>query len=137
MDRITTEVAHQFLKVENAPTRNVNLPSSASCAALQVTYLPRLEESRLQPIDDRIEILMPGESGLFHAMYEAPEGHPQRAVVRAPHICVVPPNQRYRLVCQGQTDLVAMSLDIDYFASRVQEAFGGPREVVERYGAND
>jgi AraC family transcriptional regulator len=137
MDRVTTEVAHHFLKADGATMREVNLPASASCETLQVTYLPRLEGASLQPVDDRIEILMPGEAGLFHAMYESAEGHPQRVIVRAPQICVVPPNQRHRLVCQGPSDLVAMSLDAAYYGSRVQEAFGAPREVVERYGAND
>ena len=136
MDRLATEAAHQFLRIDGPALADPNLPRSVSCASLQVTYVPRLDESPLQPLQDRIEILMPGE-GLFHVMYQGTDGRAQRAIVRAPQVCVVPPNRSFRLACQGPTDLVVLSLDASYLAGRVHEAFGGPREIVERFGASD
>jgi AraC family transcriptional regulator len=134
MDRLAIEPAQPFLKLDTSA--QAHLPRSATCGALQVTYIPRLDETPLKPLPNSIVILMPGE-GLFHVMYQGAEGRPQRAIVRAPQVCVVPPNGPFRLACQGPTDVVAMSLDMPYFASRAQEAFGAPREIVERFGASD
>ena len=136
MDRLATEAAHQFLRMDGLALADPNLPRSASCASLQVTYVPLLDEALLEPLRDRVEILMPGD-GLFHVMYQGSDGRPQRAIVRAPQVCVVPPNRSFRVTCQGPTDLVVLSLDASYLASRVMEAFGAPREVVERFGASD
>jgi AraC family transcriptional regulator len=136
MDRLATETANQFLKIDANGLGETVSACAASCPALQVTYVPRLDESPLKPMTDRIEILMPGD-GLFHVMYLGSDGRAQRAIVRSPQVCVVPPNRSFRLACQGPTDVVVMSLDAAYFASRVQEAFGAPREVVERFGASD
>lgn len=136
MDRLATEAAHQLLEIEDAAIAGTHAPRSATCGALKVTYLARLDETPLQPMPDRVEILMPGE-GLFHVMYQGADGRAQRAIVRSPQVCVVPPRRSFRLACQGPADLIVISLDPGYFASRVQEAFGGPRELVERFGASD
>ena len=136
MDRLATEAAHQFLRIDAPILADPNLPRSASCTSLQATYIPRLDESPFEPQQDRVEILMPGE-GLFHVMYEGADAHAQRAIVRAPQVCVVPPGRSFRLACQGPTDLVVLSLDPRYLDGRAQEAFGAPREIVERFGASD
>jgi AraC family transcriptional regulator len=114
-----------------------NIPRSASCAVMQVTYLPRADQGALSPVQDRIEVLVPGEQGVFHAIYETADAHAQRAIVRAPHVCVIPPNQPHRLTCQRPADMVAISLDHAYFVNRSREAFGATREVTERYSAVD
>jgi AraC family transcriptional regulator len=136
MERTSVEVAHAYPRIE-VPPREGARPAAASCPALEVRYQPWLEDGPRMPAPDRIDIFMPGEGGLFHAMYSAPDGHVLRAIVRAPQICVAPPKQSYRLACQGQGDLVSISLDAAYYASRAQEAFGAPREVMERFGASD
>jgi AraC family transcriptional regulator len=136
MDRLATEASHQFHRLEGSALADTNAVRAASCASLQVAYVPRLDEAPLKPLGDRIEILMPGE-GLFHVMYQGSDGRAQRSIVRAPQVCVVPPDRAFRLACQGPTDVVVMSLDMAYFESRVQEAFGGPRDLVERFGASD
>jgi AraC family transcriptional regulator len=137
VDRLTLTAAHEFLNVEGHLLCDPNLPRSASCAVMQVTYLPNMERASLEPVRDRIEILVPGEQGVFHAMYETADGRTQRAVARGPNICVIPANQPHRLTCQRPADMVAVSLDQAFFASRTRDAFGCTREVVERYAAVD
>lgn len=136
MERLATESTRPFVKLDASAIADTNAIRSAACAALQVTYVPRLDETPLQPRPDRVVILMPGD-GLFHVMFQGPDGRAQRAIVRAPQVCVVPPQREFRLACQGPTDVVVLSLDAAYLASRVQEAFGGPRDIVERFGASD
>ena len=49
MDRLATEAAHQFLRIDAPILADPNLPRSASCTSLQATYIPRLDESPLGP----------------------------------------------------------------------------------------
>jgi AraC family transcriptional regulator len=114
-----------------------NLPRSASCSVMQVTYLPHMEHGGLDPVRDRIQILVPGDLGVFHAQYETSDGRAQRAIVRAPNICVIPASQPHRLSCQRPSDMVAVSLDLAFFNLRSGDAFGCTREVMERYSAVD
>jgi AraC family transcriptional regulator len=123
--------------MERTPVTDPNLPRSASCAVMQVVYLPQMEQASLEPVRDRIEVLIPGEQGVFHALYETADGRAQRAVVRAPHVCVIPANQPHRLTCQRPADMVAVSLDQNFFQMRSRDAFGCNREIVERYAAVD
>jgi AraC family transcriptional regulator len=126
-----------MFNMEGASLSDSDLPRSASCPVMQVTYLPRTDGTGLEPASDRIEVLVPGDHGLFHAIYETADGQTQRAVVRAPNICVIPANQPHRLTSQRPADMVAVSLDQAFFAIRVREALGCTREVVERYAAID
>ena len=136
MDRLAAETANQFQKIDAVAPADPALPRSAACAALQVTYVQRLDETPVKPMPERLEILIPGD-GLFHVMYQGGDGRAQRAIVRSPQVCVVPPGHAYRLACQGPADMIVMSLDMPYLESRVLEAFGAPRDVVERFGASD
>ena len=136
MDRLATEAAQQFVKLDPGALADPGAVRSAACPALKVTYVPRLDGAPFQAPAERVLILMPGE-GLFHAMYQGSDGRPQRAIVRAPQVCVVPPGRPFRVACQGAADLIVLALEAQYFASRVQEAFGGPRDIVERFGASD
>jgi AraC family transcriptional regulator len=135
MDR-TNFGAHE-IPAADAAHYDPNLQHSVSCAVMQVTFLARIEEASFEPVRERIEVLIPGDQGAFHAIYQLPDGTLRRAVVRAPQICVVPPNQSYRLSCQRPSDMVAISLDAAYFSSRSREAFGQVRDVKECYGTMD
>jgi AraC family transcriptional regulator len=117
--------------LDSSPDRN------ASCAMMQVSYMPQLEGTSFDSVRDRIQILVPGDQGVFHALYELADGRAQRAVVRAPNISVIPANQRYRLACQRPADMIVFSLDQAYFNARTREALGCGREIVERYAAVD
>jgi AraC family transcriptional regulator len=134
---MTFTTAHEIINAEGAIPSDSNLSRSASCPVMQVTYLPHMDQASLEPVRDRIEILVPGEQGVFHAMYETADGRTQRAVVRAPNICVIPANQPHRLICQRPADMIAVSLESSFFMSRARDAFGCAREVVERYAAVD
>ena len=136
MERLAAETAQQFMKLEGSASREPNAPRTAACDSLQVTYVPRLDETPMQPRQDRVLILMPGE-GLFHVMFQGADGRAQRTIVRAPQVCVVPPNREFRLACQGEVDLMVLALDARFLATRGEEAFGVPRELVERFGASD
>jgi len=134
VDRLTTATANEFIHLEGSdPTQ----PRSAGCGVLQATYLPRVDPSHGDAVRDRVAILVPGEPDVFHARYETPDGRVQRAIVRAPNVCVVPANQPHRISCQGSSDMVTLSLDLAFLNERTREAFGAEREVVERYAAAD
>jgi AraC family transcriptional regulator len=110
---------------------------SASCPVMQVTYRCFTDPAVLDSMPGRIQILVPGEQGLFHAVYEDADSRAQRVVVRAPNVCVVPANQLHRLSCDRPADMVAITLDPDFFAGRMRDAFGISRELVEHYSAVD
>jgi AraC family transcriptional regulator len=134
--RLATETVHPYVRLESAMPVDAEAPRSAGCPSLHVTYLPRLDQAPLQPRPDRVLILMPGD-GIFHVMFQGSDGRPQRAIVRAPQVCVVPLGRAFSLACQGATDAVVLALEPSYLASRVHEAFGAPREIVERFGVSD
>lgn len=106
-------------------------------AALEATYFAQVDEAGVELEADRIQVLVPGENGSFHALYQ-PEGRPlQRAIVRAPQLCVIPGGQWHRLSAQRATDMVVIGIDPAFFEARSREAFGSPRQVTECYGAVD
>lgn len=137
MDMTTVAAAHELPAVDGPSNSSTNLTSRVSCPVMQVSYSPRMDQASLEPVENRIEILMPGEQGMFHALYETADGRMQRAVVRAPNICVIPANQLHRLTCQRSADMVAIDLDAAFLAGRARDAFGSGGEVVERYSAID
>jgi AraC family transcriptional regulator len=97
----------------------------------------RIEDASVEPVRDHVQVLVPGDQGAFHAIYQLADGSLHRAIVRAPQVCVVPANQPYRLSCQRPSDMVAIGIDTRYFNARASEALGRAAEVKECYGTMD
>ena len=122
--------------LQNTPPA-VALARTVNCGAMEITYLPHLEEAGAETVSDRILILAPGDNGGFQVQFQPATGSARRAAVRAPQICVIPPHQAHRLAAERPTDLIAISIDRAFFDMRVRDAFGVDRDVGESYGALD
>jgi AraC family transcriptional regulator len=83
---------------------------TVSCGVMRVSYLPS-NEGRRAPAQTEIDILVPGEDGIFDAEYEARDGRKRRSRVAGPLVCMIPPSRILELEPTRPGDLVVMSLD--------------------------
>jgi AraC family transcriptional regulator len=127
--------AHLFEKGNSVD--HPNTQAAHSVRPLEAKYYPSLAIATLEPRTDRIRVLVTGEQGAFDVTYETPDGQLRRAIVRGPHVCVIPANRPHKVAPRQPSDMLVLSLSPAYFATRCNDGFGSVREVRESYGVVD
>ena len=106
---------------------------------MSVAYVTGIPKNGLEPVPDRIELLIPGDQAVLEAVFPSPpESHGQTALVHGPYISVIPANRAYFIHARRQGAVILLALDVAFYREKVFTVLGiEPPEIVLRRAVID
>jgi AraC family transcriptional regulator len=107
------------------------------CAAMSVAYVPDAAAEQ-GPVDDGIEIVVPGVDAIVEAVFPGAQGPQHAQVLRGPQISVIPANWPHATYRPQRSDVIIIALDPDFYKAIARDALGSPPpDIVDRYVGMD